>query len=213
MIVFPKELLHAQIPTNKGQLLKIYLLKNIGRNNKNNTLIWASGSGKISGTLHSWAHKNRNGVWEVMWVFSSSAVGLELSFSVFDYHANFGESCLCFYCSCLWQTPSLDSPFLCFIASIYSQSASSPLLLMNCSSSCLLLIAFFPYILASAPCHQSVTLYVFNSDSQNPHAGLGSQAQEEAWDLNYTRENFILWDWREKCEKDTSLGLGTGSWE
>lgn len=122
MSMLPKEVIYAQIPTDKG-LLKIYLLKDIYSNNKNENLVWARGPHKVLGMLHSWLIKTgmEFGKWPGYWVYSSS-LGPQLSLFVFDYYADFGKSCLFFYCPRLWQTPSLDSPLLCFIASIYSLS-------------------------------------------------------------------------------------------
>ena len=69
-----------------------------------------------------------------------------------------------------------------FFASLlqFTHSLCVPSVAAFYSSSRLLLIALFPCILASAPCHQPVTLQDFSSDSQNLNAGLGSSAQEEA---------------------------------
>lgn len=151
MTVFPKELLHAQIPTNKGKLLKIYLLKNIHSNNKNNTLVWTSGPRRISGTLHRWAAKSRHGVWGVTWVpsfqLSTGFVALFLYLTIMLTLANLASASIA-----LASDKHLLSIRLFFASLLqFTHSLCVPSVAAFYSSSRLLLIALFPCILASAP--------------------------------------------------------------
>ena len=142
MSVLHKEVNSAQIFIS-NELLKIYLLKNMYSNNKNRNLAWVSGSHKDLWTPHNWAHKDRNGVWEVTWLLS--------------FQAGSESVALCF---CVWLLPWLwcSSPLLLSLPSLtnnfslFSFSLPRCFSLLAVSTSHFLRMNYSYFLMSSAYC-------------------------------------------------------------
>ena len=163
MSMLPKKVIYAQIPTDKG-LLKIYLLKDIYSNNKNENLVWARGPHKVLGMLHSWLIKTgmEFGKWPGYWVYSHHWVrsSLFLCLTIMLTLVNLASSSIA-----LVSDKHLLLIPLCFASLFQFTHCLCFLSVAATLPHIICLMAFSPVcILASAPCHQPVTLYVLNSD-------------------------------------------------